>query len=61
MIGEREVAVVAVVELTGGVVAVTVDTYREVSKCGGMVIGGDGKLGTKNDILPDIGCLTEGL
>ena len=48
-------AVVAVVEMTGGVAAVTVDTYCEVSKCGGMVIGGGGKLGTNTDIFTALG------
>ena len=46
-------AVVAVVEMTGGVGAVV--TYCEVSKCGGMVIGGGGKLGTNTDIFTALG------
>ena len=32
----------AVVEMTGGVAAVTVITDCEVSKCGGLVMGGGG-------------------
>ena len=46
---------VADVEMTGGVVAVTVDTYGEVSKCGGILIGGGGKLGTNTDIFTAMG------
>ena len=55
------VAVNAVVEMTGGVVAVTVVKDCEVSKRGGMVIGGGGKLGTNTDIFAALGCLPAGL
>ena len=44
-IGERGVAVVAG----------TLDTYGEVSKCGGILIGGGGKLGTNTDIFTALG------
>jgi hypothetical protein len=55
------VAVNAVVEMTGGVVAVTVVKDCEVSKHGGMVIGGGGKLGTNIVIFAALGCLPAGL
>ena len=36
-------------------VAGTLDTYGEVSKCGGILIGGGGKLGTNTDIFTALG------
>ena len=45
----------AVVVMTGGVAAATVITDCEVSKCGGLVMGGGGYLGTNIDILIALG------